>query len=39
MISGAPVSLHVLSNHVACWLVSVGIVQQHITHVAQNTWY
>ena len=39
MISGAPVSLHALSKHVACWLVSVRIVQQHVTHVAQNTWY
>ena len=38
-ITGNSVSLHVLSKHVACWLVSVGIVQHHITHVAQNTWY
>ena len=36
-ITGAPVSLHVLNKHVACWLVSVGIVQCHVTHVAQNT--
>ena len=38
-ITGAPVSLHVLSKHVACWLVSVRFVQCHITHVAQNTRY
>ena len=30
-------SLHVLSKHVACWLVSVRIVQHCVTHVAQNT--
>ena len=30
-------SLHVLSMHVPCWLVSVGIVQHHVTHVVQNT--
>ena len=36
-ITGAPVSLHVLNKHVACWLVSDGIVQRHVTHVAQNT--
>jgi hypothetical protein len=29
--------LHLLSKHVACWLVSVGIVQRHVTHVAPNT--
>ena len=38
-IPWAPVSLHVLSKHVACWLVSVGIVQWHVTHIAQNTWH
>ena len=38
-ITGAQVSLHVLSKHVACCLVSVGIVQRHVTHVAQNTWH
>jgi hypothetical protein len=31
------VSLHVLSKHVACWLVSVGIFQRCVTHVVQNT--
>ena len=38
-ITGTPVSLHVLSQCVACWLVSVGIVQCCITHVVQNTWH
>ena len=38
-ITGTPVSLHVLSMCVACWLISVGIVQCCVTHVAQNTWY
>jgi DDE superfamily endonuclease len=38
-ITGAPVSLHVLSKRVSRWLVSVGIVQCHVTHVAQNTWH
>ena len=37
--TGAPVSLHILSKHVAYWLVSVGIVQHCVTHVAQNTWH
>jgi hypothetical protein len=37
-IAWAPVSLHVLSKRVACWLVSVGIVQYHITHVAHSAW-
>ena len=37
--NGAPVTLHVLSKCVACWLVSVGIVQCHVTHVVQNTQY
>ena len=32
-------SLHILSKHVAYWLVSVGIVQHCVTHVAQNTWH
>ena len=36
-IPGAPVSLHVLSQCVTLWLVSVGIVQHCVTHVAQNT--
>jgi hypothetical protein len=38
-ITRAPVSLHVLSKSVACWLVSVGIIQHHVTHVSQNNWY
>ena len=38
-ITGTPVSLHVLSNHVSCWLVSVEIVHYHVSHVAQNTWH
>ena len=38
-ISGAVVSLHVLSKCVSRWLVSVGIVQHHVTHVVQNTWH
>ena len=38
-IPGAPVSLHVLSQCVTLWLVSVGIVQHCVTHVAQNTWH
>jgi hypothetical protein len=35
-ITGTPVSLHVLSKLVSCWLVSVGIVKHHVTYVAQN---
>jgi hypothetical protein len=31
------VSLNVLGKCVACWLVSVGFVQCHVTHVVQNT--
>ena len=38
-ITGTSVSLHVLSKRVSCWLVSVEIVQHHVTHVAQNTWH
>ena len=38
-IIGTPVSLHVLSKRVSCWLVSVGIVQHHVSHVTQNTWH
>ena len=38
-ISGTPVSLHVLSKCVSHWLVSVGVIQHHVTHVAQNTWH
>ena len=38
-ITGTSVSLNVLSKRVSCWLVSVEIVQHHVTHVAQNTWH
>ena len=38
-ISGSLVPLHVLVQRVGRWLVSVGIVQRRITHVAQNTRY
>ena len=31
--------IHFLVQHIGCWLTSVGIVQCHITHVAQNTEY
>ena len=36
-ISEYIVPLHVLVQHVGCWLARVGIVQCHITHVDQNT--
>jgi hypothetical protein len=36
-IAGTQVSLHVLSKSVSRWLVSVGIVQRRVPHVAQNT--
>ena len=35
----APFSLHVLSMHVAHWLVGIGIFQCHSTHVAKTNWY
>ena len=38
-ISGSLVPIHVLVQHIGCWHTSVGIVQPHITHVAQNTEY
>lgn len=30
-------SLHVLPKCIACWLVSVGVLNNCVTHVAQNT--
>lgn len=36
-ITGSPVSLHVLSKQVVCWLVCGVIVHHHDTHDAENT--